>query len=424
MVGRRGNMKRLLAGSLALILIGSTSCTSGKTSKTTAAPTTTRETTRQTSEPTTTQTSAPTTTRETEPTETDGEKKMITLSFGPFEEDMPLDEYTSGPYPIFLKGYEYEEIGQVSGDMYEASRECFKAFTDEEWADITHDLTLPDEFNGYTVTWTSSDESVIESDGTVHRPHDRSLYVLLEGAFSNDVGTLKLRYKLRVARDMYEGFTADEMPLLDYYGTPYIWEYNEKLQDTDGGWYIFTTIPDLVFFAANPEEVELYDDCEGLWKDYDLSGEISEPIADTPREAFFCIKSVEQVLHIENEVKQLQFEKMFCEDVMDRYDFDQYFKGVKVKDASLNVIVCNWRRTTIIKCHVLDIPSDFSVKPDITEKEAIEKYDLEYADLTIWENGGEIYLVYCGHQKRKSEIVYVDAHTGEQLAAYSSVIVD
>ncbi|MBR6852054.1 MAG: hypothetical protein IKM88_17675, partial [Lachnospiraceae bacterium] len=231
-------MKRVLAGSLALILLGtSTACTTRSKKKIpTVEQTTTRETTRQTTVPTTRQTSAPTTTTETEETTGSGERKMLTLSYGPFEEEIPLEDYTSGPYPIFLQGYDYEEIGRVDLGMYEASRECFNAITDEEWADITHDLSLPSEFNGYTVTWKSSDESVIESDGTVHRPHDRSLFVLLEGAFSDSEGTLKLHYKLRVARDMYDGFTADEMPLLDDYGEPSIWEYNEKLQDTDGGW--------------------------------------------------------------------------------------------------------------------------------------------------------------------------------------------
>ena len=85
---------------------------------------------------------------------------------------MPI---TSEEYDNLLKKYDeaYAEKAKDASDKADAAIKAVEPVTEEELTAITEDITLPKEIenmDGVTVTWTSSDETVISTEGVVTRP--------------------------------------------------------------------------------------------------------------------------------------------------------------------------------------------------------------------------------------------------------------
>lgn len=340
------------------------------------------------------------------------------------EKEIPLAGYKSGSDPIFiLEGY-YEESGGTTDAMQNAREKYLKIITDEPPMNITKDLYLPDEIEGISVTWSSSDESLIDPSGKVTRPFERSQYVILTATFTEQDRTMILREVLRVARNMYDSIGLTDLLSLD---DGYIWPdnvgyYYEDLEGSEGAWYIFEYFDDIVFFDPYPDDMLIYDRSEGPWVGYLLGGQFSDPRVDTAGEAYLCLASLRNILGYADQFEQLEFEIAY--DAMGdvTYDFKQCYQGVPVQSAFVRMISSYWRPYTTININLLQIPEGFSTTPGVTADQVMADHNLSNAELIIHEEDGEVKLVYYGYRSRASEVVYVDAMTGEEIASYSTIV--
>ena len=341
------------------------------------------------------------------------------------EDEIPLEGYVSGPDPVwFISGY-YASAGVTTSKMQDVRGKLLSVITDESSQNITHDLNLPDEIDGVSVTWEFSDPSLIEPSGKVHRPHDRSQYLVMTTTLT-EKGTVKLRHVLRVARDMYDTTDPEKLPMLTYIDDPAMYEdLYESWMGTEGGWYIFDEMDLIVFFDPDPENnVSVYNRSREGWKSYLLGGQLSEPRVDTAHEAYLNIVTLGQILDITKEIKELQFNGTDFSIGEVCYDFEQYYQGVPVLEGMVRVLSCVDRPYVTLNVHLLPISGDFDVTPKLTAEEVMEQNDMRNANLYIWQKDGKPHLVYIGFRKTANERVYVDAKTGEVLLSASTVIVD
>ncbi len=340
------------------------------------------------------------------------------------EYEIPLAGYTSGPDPIFIINGYYEASGGTTDAMQEVRNKYLDVITDESPLNITKDLYLPDEIDGIPITWSSSDESLIDATGKVTRPFERSQYVILTATLTGPDGTMTLREVFRVARNMYDGIDPMQLLSLD---DGYIWPdnvgyYYEELEGSEGAWYIFEYLEDIVFFDPYPDDMSLYDRSTGPWIGYLLGGQFSDPRVDTAWEAYLSIASLRNILGFADQFDQLEYEGTTNSmgDVV--YDFVQYYQGVRVQSGYVRVLSSFWRPYTTINISLLQIPKDFSTTSEVTAEQVMADHNLANAELMILENEGDVKLVYTGYRTRGSEAVIVDAMTGEEIASYSTIV--
>ena len=339
------------------------------------------------------------------------------------ETEIPLSGYTSGTDPIFILDGYYEESGGTNEAMQNIREKYLKIISDESPMNITKDLNLPDEIDGISVTWSSSDESVIDSAGKVTRPFERSQYVILTAAFTEQGRTMTLREVFRVARNMYDSVGLEDLLSLDEYIWPdSVGDFYEELEGSEGAWYIFEYFDDIVFFDPYPDDMLIYDRSEGKWVGYLLGGQFSDPRVDTAGEAYLCIASLRDILGYADQFDQLELDVVY--DAMGdvTYDFMQCYQGVPVQGAFVRVISSYQRPYTTINLNLLQIPEGFSTTPKVTEDQVMADHDLSTAELVIMEKDGDVRLVYHGYRSGAPEAVYVDALTGEEIASYSTII--
>lgn len=443
-------MKKFLAGCMAMLMLSMTGCASKEETTKKNTTTGTKERTESTSateettepEETSDTQSSGSESQDTDPTKkpdatsdpgttvsvvtsgADNAEGTLKIFIDGEEKEIPLSGYTSSTDPIFILDGYYEESGGTTDAMQNAREKYLKIITDEWPMNITKDLDLPDEIEGIAVTWSSSDESVIDSTGKVTRPFERSQYVILTATFTEQGRTMTLREVFRVARNMYDSIGVTDLLSLD---DGYIWPENigeqyEELKGSEGAWYIFEYFDDIVFFDPYPDDMLIYDNSEGPWIGYLLDGQFSDPRVDTAGEAYLCIASLRNILGFAGQFDQLKLDVVY--DTMGdvTYDFMQCYQGVPVQGAFVRVISSYWRPFTTINLNLLKIPKGFSTTPGVTADQVMADHDLSNADLIILERDGEVKLVYHGYRSRASESVYVDALTGEEIGSYSTVI--
>ncbi len=339
------------------------------------------------------------------------------------EEQIPLEEYKSGTDPVYVQEGRYESFGMVSREMANAEREYRSLITDESFWNITKDLNLPSEINGISTTWISSDESLIDSTGKVHRPHDRSQFVILTVIFSDAEGSITCRESLRVARDMYDGVDVRTIPTMDEYVRPeMVGEYYPQFKDTEGGWFLFTDPGDVFFFDPDPDNMMVYDQCGNGWNSYLIGGQISDARVDSEKEAHLCIATLKRVFHFEDIFDNLVFTGTIDSlgDVV--YDYAQYYQGVRVQSGFVRVMSSYRRPYVTVNICLVNIPSGFSATPKVSEDYVIREHDLQSAELSIMNDNGSVRLVYVGYRNGASEQVLVDAKTGNEIASYSTIM--
>jgi len=428
-------MKRILAGILAIILITSASCQK-KASGSGSSPDIQAETTTgpatETPDGTTTDASAETTAVPhsdaflDEVRKTDSQCILKCVLSNRDEKEIKLTDYTSGTdYVFIIEGYRKiigsfdREIDPVASSIYEKNG--------PRLLDVAEDLDLPAEKDGVTIYWYSSDPSLVESTGKVHRPHDHSKYVILTGAFTKGSGYLIERYVLHVARDMYDNFDVENLPPLDYYNDPGLLNsiedgYWEKLEGTEGGWYLFTIFDQIVFFDTDPNYRSLYDHSNECWTSWLIGGQFSDPRVETMHEAYLNIAGLQDILGYSQEFPELRPGNVDhgLSDII--YDFDQYHDGVKVNGGKIRVISSSLRPYVSINVSILKVPPLLSSTPNYTPEEIMEEHDLHSVELMFWNWEGKTYLTYYGYRNNAFEAVFVDAHSGEEIHSTSTIV--
>ena len=331
-------------------------------------------------------------------------------------QQIPLAGYKSGIDPIFLDDISRYEIFGYERSLYFFADDLPSKITDEPLLNITHDLTLSSEIDGTLVSWRSSDESLIESSGKVHRPHDRSRYVVLEAHFAQGEGAMTSRYVLRVARDMYADTDPDSLPVLAHDGV-----YHEPPEGTEGEWFVFDTMNQITRFDPQAD-VMVNDFSTDSMRSYLISGRISMPRIDTENEAYLCIKTLADILHISYSVKYFEFNTAESDIGDMRYDYMQYFNGVPVLNGMIRVMSSFRRPFTTVVVNVLMIPDDFDTAPKVTAAEIEEKFGLQSSELVIKELNGAPALMYRGYSRKSVEEIFVDAKTGKELERHSMIV--
>ena len=331
-------------------------------------------------------------------------------------QQIPLAGYKSGIDPVFLNTESLYEISGYERSLYLFADDLPSKITDEPLLNITHDLTLSSEMDGTLVSWRSSDESLIESSGKVHRPHDRSRYVLLEAHFAQGEGAMTSRYILRVARDMYADTDPESLPVLAHDGV-----YHEPPAGTEGEWFVFDTMNQITRFDPQAD-VMVNDYSTDSMRNYLISGKISMPRIDTENEAYLCISTLADILHISYSIKYFDFQTAESDIGDMRYDYIQSFNGVPVLNGMIRVMSSFRRPFTTVVVNVLMIPDDFDTNPNFTAAEIEEKFGLQASELVIKESNGVPVLMYHGYSRESMEELFVDAKTGKELERYSMIV--
>ena len=330
--------------------------------------------------------------------------------------EIPLKGYKSGTDPVILnldKAYDYYGDGSKFRDFAESLP---SKITDEPLLNITKDLDLASKIDGIQISWRSSDESVLGSDGKVRRPHDRSVYVILEAHFDKDGSGMTARYVVRVARDMYDDTDPDKLEVLAHDG-----RYHEPPPGTEGEWFVFDTMNQITRFDPQAD-VMVDDKSHDCIRSFLISGRISMPRIDSEKEAYLCIVTLGKILSISHRIRQFEFKTAETDMGDTRYDYCQTFKGVPVLGGTIRVTSSFRRPFTSVVVETVMIPDDFDATPKVSMEEAESANGINSSRLVIMEWKGSPRLVYQGYAIRKPELIFIDANTGELLRRESLII--
>lgn len=351
--------------------------------------------------------------------EATGEERSY-LKNGRTDKIIEIDDFTSSvEYFFVVNNYQYKD--GVRSESFDIARAYPKCAQGDDPLNVTSNLEMPNEVDGFSISWESSDESLIRPDGTVICPHDYSRYVLLTAVISKDGHSLISRNIVRVARDLYAGATTDQVLDTAFANDPGIFASKGIDESFFNRWfYELEELDQLYFYEDDVENLFLHVDTRGKTKHVMASGVLSEVHTQTINEAWLNVYAVRKPLGLPDWC-ELRFDRIMggADDIL--YDFTQYYQDVPVQ-GNTRLIVSDGLQT--INSWLLQIPEGFDAKPKISSDEAATQFDLnkEHIDLSIMEINDQIKLVWHGYVNNKSEYVMVDAHTGKELSRGSTAI--
>ncbi len=302
----------------------------------------------------------------------------------------------------------------------------FSIVTDEPPLNITHDLNLPKEIDGIKAEWKFSDESLIEPSGKVHRPHYESQYLTMTATFSVSGESRTEQMELRVARDMYADADPEKFPLVSTRFDKDVKEEQERLwKGTEGPWYMIDS-PDMIgAFSSTPEDKAILRTLEsdGLWSRALMDGKLSNARIDTAEEAYLLLRSMERATYSQRSMKELVLRDIRESDHTIAYYFTQYYHGIRVERGSAVVSRSfHYDNYSSISLYLMAVPDDIDITPSFSKEEIMKMHDLGSAELVIYDKNNVVYLAYSGYKNSDFLMLYVDAHTGEKLDSFSTLV--
>lgn len=266
----------------------------------------------------TTGTAKPTSKPTSKPTVTPTAKPTVTPTPVVTEEPIVTD------VPVVLPRV---EIGYTDGDSQ---------------YNVKHNLILPTVVGEATVSWISSDESVVSSTGVVNRPYEESVLVTLTATVTNGDSISEETFEVRVIKDMFDYVSPDEIMILD-----------EDVQ--------------LYYYNPVVADLKVYKNDYGFIKR--IQGSISDIIVDSPDEAMLAIHGVHKLLGMEDAYAELSLDRVAKNTDSYVFVFYQVHNGVKVLGSSVSL-------TTDMSGNVISLlnnykPIDISTDPVVSKDEAI-----------------------------------------------------
>lgn len=317
----------------------------------------------------------------------------VTFGFqisGKWEDVMPpaqfkLEQNATGTEPEFL----YETIAQAD---YAALHIGYQE-NDCQYA-VTKDVALETKGEyGSDITWSSSNGTIIETNGHVNRPAE-STYITLIASIDDGMEKLEKQFIVKVIRQELQG----EPELLDY-------------QD--------------IVEMNDPEILKIYAEEDGETVSY-ISGKYSNQKIETFRDAENAVWGIGMLLGLQEDDS---FEAYIrnTDEIHSTYRFKQFYKGVEVLGHGLIVGTDGAGNTT----HLLSYYQknlDMGIEPVISREQAdadLAGYysgcEIQQNELVIAEHEERYILAWHSFVDREGDVldVLMDAETGVILSATS-----
>lgn len=210
------------------------------------------------------------------------------------------------------KSYEVlENMKQVTedcGDLLELAKGDFLL-------SVTGDVCLAAEYEGKSVTWTSSNEEIVSTNGHVNRPEDVSERVTLTATVGSGSDAQTFEYNLRVVKSYLEDSVT-------YY---------------DENMVLPANIEAAYIFYDDPESAVIFANDDGTLRSANMP--ISSDPVESVWEAMYALYSFKDLLGIEHFEDEIYVKEM--EEVMDGYikiTYGQVRNGIDVQDGIITVI--------------------------------------------------------------------------------------
>lgn len=340
-------------------------------------------------------------------------------------DEIPQSSFKNSFYFIKVEEPDYEQQSHKSSLM-EASRKLPEVAEGDSKYGITKNLHLPTEYDGVKIRWYSSDETLLEADGTVHRPHDESKYVVLSGEFTDGDDVMIQRYILRIERDMYADKTFKDVFELEYYDNIIYFDvYGIDLSDLDGWCYLLDDWEQLYFFEGPIENLSVYIDKDSDYNKFKAYGTLCDMRIESRHEADLLLYALKNLIKADISKGDLQYESCMNDSVFMRYDYQQYYQGLKVNGGTVTMCFNYADTNKSVSSCLVPIPDGFDATPKVTADEIKEKIDAgTEPELLITMIDGKARLVWLVYEKSKPEGVFFDAKNGTEIKRFSTVIID
>ena len=268
---------------------------------------------------------------------------------------------------------------------------------------VRHDLKLPTKMGSTDITWKSSDESVVKTDGTVIRPAERSCLVTLTATLTVDGEEMEKAFEVRVIKTANDHLTPDDIYINDE--------------------------PDQIYFYNDIiEDCTIYVNKKGYVTR--VIGSIIDFTVDSPEEALLAIHGMHKLIGCENVFEELKIDHIIKDDTCYYFVFNQVHNSVPVKGVMLTLTTDLEGNTNgFINYYVpIDISTDPAIDKDAAVT-AIGDYEKIFSEeLMIDVNGEEATLIWeISYSKPGEMFTYtatVDAQTGKLIWSGQNVIVD
>ena len=268
---------------------------------------------------------------------------------------------------------------------------------------VRHDLKLPTKMGSTDITWKSSDESVVKTDGTVIRPAERSCLVTLTATLTVDGEEMEKAFEVRVIKTANDHLTPDDIYINDE--------------------------PDQIYFYNDIiEDCTIYVNKKGYVTR--VIGSIIDFTVDSPEEALLAIHGMHKLIGCENVFEELKIDHIIKDDTCYYFVFNQVHNSVPVKGVMLTLTTDLEGNTNgFVNYYVpIDISTDPAIDKDAAVT-AIGDYEKIFSEeLMIDVNGEEATLIWeISYSKAGEMFTYtakVDAQTGKLIWSGQNVIVD
>ena len=268
---------------------------------------------------------------------------------------------------------------------------------------VRQNLKLPAKMGSTDVTWKSSDESVVKTDGTVIRPAERSCLVTLTATLTVDGEEMEKAFEVRVIKTANDHLTPDDIYINDE--------------------------PDQIYFYNDIiEDCTIYVNKKGYVTR--VIGSIIDFTVDSPEEALLAIHGMHKLIGCENVFEELKIDHIIKDDTCYYFVFNQVHNSVPVKGVMLTLTTDLEGNTNgFVNYYVpIDISTDPAIDKDAAVT-AIGDYEKIFSEeLMIDVNGEEATLIWeISYSKAGEMFTYtakVDAQTGKLIWSGQNVIVD
>lgn len=342
------------------------------------------------------------------------------------------DPFTSSYYCVGLKS---RDNGGGSSFQKNAADKFPEYAEGDNAHSVTQNLKLPAKYKGLRIRWCSSDETLLETDGTVHRPHDESKYVVLSGEYSEGKSVYVRRYILRIERDMYANKNFEDVFPVEYYDNQAYLEENQiDLSDVDGWCYLLDDWEQLYTFEEDEEHLKVWIDNNPDEDMFEASGNLCDMRIESRHEAELLIYALKKLIKTDISEGSLQYDGGFVSDSLVRYHFQQYYQGVKVYGGTVTLHAFYDQNKKIIKSSLVPMPEGFNVTPKISakkikgaklvsdqidgEQKLVFAYRSGEPELVIAQIDGEPRLAWLSEEYTFPlfhYLVYYDAQNGKEL---------
>lgn len=315
---------------------------------------------------------------------------------------MPSEECTATAVFVTVLQSDAKEDDIYAYKVYNSLR---IEYSNGDFADsVTDDLELMTECSeenlSATISWATSDDSVIRNDGSVCRPQAANVPVTLTATIK--VGEVQTTKDFNVKVIAVSDFNYDEA---DNYNAFDI----EEMNDDDN----------------NPVNIKYSDDME---KVRSISGKFSEVVINSAEAAFQAIYNVRSLLGLSNPMSSLKWTATNYDDESLIYAFAQLYDEYVVYGTSITVGAdratgeANYLNSTIISEDVL-------ARLNTSREYSWEQVRDDYADMNIVNIDEVVYAlgayeeqpVFAYYIKGEYEVAIVSAYDGTVISRYSTV---